>query len=155
MSRYERYGTRSLVYSNWHRFYLGDHEPMIDLDGIEYCAEKGCGMPLVLIETARDVGQRIKATTVLKKLAEASRVTAICVLYTVADGIDEQTGCGCTPKAVRDYCDHGITRFRVRQIWPSPKPLWTVMTPEQFRDRLRAKRLNHLADFHRAWEAEA
>ena len=153
MSRHERYGTRSLVYSKWHRFYLGDAEPMIDLDGIEYCTEKGCSKPLILVETARDVGQANKPTTVLRELAkQAGGVLAICVLYTVADGVDEQTGCGCTPNQVDDSCQHGITRFRVRRVWPSPKPLWTAMTPEEFRDRLRQVRLHHIAADHNAWE---
>ena len=41
---------------------------MIDLDGIEYCAERGCNRPLVLVETAIDRGR--KAKTALDKCAE-------------------------------------------------------------------------------------
>lgn len=153
MSRYERYGTRSLVYSKWHRFYLGDAEPMIDLDGVEYCNERGCNRPLVLVETARDVGQANKPTTVLKRLAEQSGVLALCVLYKVADDVDHDSGCPCEPGSANPNCDHGITRFRVRRIYPPGAPrMWQVMTPEDFRDRLRTVRLNHVASEHKTWE---
>jgi hypothetical protein len=156
VSRYERYGTRSLVYSKWHRFYLGDGEPMIDLDGIEYCTERGCSKPLVLIETAVDIGQRMKPTTVLRNLAQQSGVLALCVLYTVTEGTDPAVGCGCQPTKVLDNCDHGITRFRVRRIHPpNPSQVWQRMTPEEFRDRLRRVRMDHVTNEHRTWEATA
>lgn len=155
MSRHERYGTRSLVYSKWHRFYLGDQEKMIDLDDVEYCHEPGCSKPLVLIEIARDIGQANKPTTVLRRLAEASSTLALCVLYTVAEDVDEQTGCRCEPRHEIPGCNHGITRFRIRRVWPSRSggQSWIKMTPEQYRDRLRAVRTNHLAAEHIPWEA--
>ena len=153
MSRHERYATRSLVYSKWHRFYLGDSEQMIDLDGVEYCGVRGCNKPLCLIETARDVGQSNKPTSVMRELAkQAGGMLAICVLYRIAEGIDDQLGCACEPRNVDQTCNHGITRFRVRKVWPSPVRKWTVMTPEEFRDRLRAVRMNHLAAEHHTWE---
>jgi hypothetical protein len=153
VSRYERYATRSLVYSKWHRFYLGDNEPMIDLDAVEYCPERGCSKPLVLIETARDVGQANKPATVLRRLAEKSQILGLCVLYEVSPGTDEATGCGCAEKAVIANCDHGISAFRVRAVWPPPKNpnRWSRMTPEQFRDRLRQVRLNHFHTEHEGW----
>lgn len=154
MSRDERFGTRSLIYSKWHRLYLGDAEPMIDLDGVEYCAEKRCNKALILVETAMDIGQRNKPTTVMRELAkQAGGVLAICVLYRIRDGIDPAAGCPC--KDSRNFdpdCDHGITRFRVRRVWPSPTQLWTVMTPEEFRDKLRAVRMNHIAAEHTTWD---
>ena len=154
MSRYERYGVRSLVYSKWHRFYLGDAEPMIDLDGVEYCAERGCSKPLVLIETARDVGQASKATTVMRELAkQAGGIMALCVLYKIAEGVDPEKGCACEARQVDDDCSHGISRFRVRKAWPSPSPLWVILTPEEFRDRLRTVRMHHIAAEHVAWES--
>lgn len=89
MSRDERHGSRSLIYSKWHRLFLGDAEPMIDLDGVEYCNQRGC---------------------------------------------------------------NGITRFRVRRVHPpGASRMWEVMTPEEFRDRLRTVRLNHLAAEHHTW----
>jgi hypothetical protein len=153
VSRYERYSSRSLVYSKWHRLFLGHQEPMIDLDGVEYCPE--CSKALVLIETARDVGQPRKATTVLQRLAESSQVLALCLLYTLSEGVDDQRGCGCDPpRNVRDDCDHGITSFRVRKVWPRDKPagLWRVMSPVELRDGLRIVRTNHLDAEHRTWE---
>lgn len=155
MSRYERYGTRSLVYSKWHRFYLGDHEPMIDLDGVEYCAERGCFKPLALIETARDVGQPSKSTTVLRRLAEQSGVLALCVLYAIIPGTDEDVGCMCKRGAMLDDCQHGISAFRVRRVFPDPPAGhrgFYRMSPEQFRDRLRVVRTNHFATEHQLWE---
>lgn len=154
MSRYERYGTRSLVYSKWHRFFLGDREPMIDLDGIEYCTERSCSRPLVLIETARDVGQASKPTTVLRRLAEQAGVLALCVLYLPAEGVDLESGCTCEHGRVNDQCSHGIVQFRVRRVWPPPENWqWQVMSPEEFRARLLQVRLSHVAAEHRAWEA--
>lgn len=153
MSRYERWGRRSIVYSKWHRFFLGDAEPMVDIDAAEYCSERGCNEVLCLVETAMDIGQANKPTTVLRGLAQRSGCLALCVLYKVADGIDLDTGCGCEEDATDPDCDHGIIRFRVRRIHPPPpNGKWRVMSPEQFRDRLRSLRMNHMADKHSAWE---
>jgi hypothetical protein len=156
VSRHERYGTRSLVYSKWHRFYLGDQEPMIDLDGVEYCGRKAgretCWKALALIETARDTGQAGKPTHVLADMAQRMGALGLCVLYRVDNGTDPLTGCLCEERREVDGCTHGIDRFRVRKIWPDPVRLWTVMTPEEFRDRLRAVRMHHIAAEHSAWE---
>lgn len=161
MSRYERFSSRSLVYSKWHRLYLGHAEPMIDLDAVEYCSVRGCNKPLVLIETARDVGQAVKPTTVLRNLATASGVLALCVLYTISDGAHEATGCPCQPpRDIRSGCDHGISQFRVRKIWSElvneadaariyP---WKTMTPDEFRTRLRVVRRSHIEAEHGPWE---
>lgn len=153
MSRYERHATRSLVYSKWHRFYLGDQEPMIDLDGVEYCNERGCSKPLILIETARDVGQWNKPTTVMRELAKQSGgLLALCALYTIDPEVNEQTGCPCEPNAVNEACNHGVISFRIKKVWPSPARTWTVMMPEEFRDRLRMVRMKHIEVEHHAWE---
>ena len=156
MSRHERYGSRSLVYSKWHRFYCGDAEPMIDLDAVEYCHQKGCFKPLVLIETARDIGQASKSTYVLKQLATQSGVLALCVLYRIGQGVDEEHGCKCRDGDTVPDCDHGIERFRVRRVWPLwDKPgrqPWKLMTPAEYHDRLIATRMDHIATEHLAWE---
>lgn len=150
MSRHERHGTRSLIYSKWHRFYLGDNEPMIDLDGVEYCAQ--CSQPLVLIETARDVGQSFKGTSVLRKLAEKSGLLALCVLYLPSEWADDN-GCRCAPRAIVAGCDHGIARVRVQRIYPPAARQWEAMTPDEYRDRLRTVRMNHLAAHHQTFGA--
>lgn len=152
MSRHERYGTRSLVYSRWHRFYMGDAEPMIDLDAIEYCHEKTCWKTLILIETALDKGQSFKNCTVLRNLAMESGKLAICVLYRSTSGTPD-TSCGCTEALISPDCDHGIDRFRIKRVWPDPQKKFGIVTPEQFRDRIREIRINHMADEHRDWGA--
>lgn len=57
-----------------------------------------------------------------------------------------------TTRHIDPACSHGITRFRVRKVWPSPGTLWTAMSPEEFRDRLRAVRMAHIAAEHTTWE---
>ena len=78
MSLKERYGTRDLAYSSWHRT-LPNHITYIDVDCCEYC--NFCKSPLALIETAIDVGQPFKATTIMKRMAEKMNVPAYIVLY--------------------------------------------------------------------------
>ena len=151
MSRHERYGTRSLVYSKWHRFFLGDREPMIDLDAVEYCNQRGCNVPLVLVETARDVGQQVKPTTVLKRLAERSATLAICVLYKPSKWVvDDASGCGCEPRDINPDCDHGIESLRVKRVWPDQTG-WKKMAPEEYREYLRSIRVEHIGTHHQPW----
>lgn len=109
MSRYERYGTRDLTYSAWHRT-LPDVVTMIDIDGLEYC--RRCRAPLALIETARDVGQSFKSTIVLRELACRAFIPAFLVLY----HIGEESG--------------GIDQFRWCQIWPQRTDLATATVAE-------------------------
>lgn len=156
MSRYERFGTRSLVYSKWHRFYMNNAEPMIDLDAIEYCGMSRCSKPLVLIETAVDIGQANKPTTVLQSLSQESGILALCVLYRIADGTDRLTGCACERGSVVPGCQHGIDRFRVRKVGPG-RPIngWKLLTPEDYRNRLTDVRMAHVAAEHTAWEDAA
>ena len=87
--RDERYGHRDLTFSRWHRT-LGDHVTCIDMDFLEYC--RRCRQPLAFIETARDVGQGFKPTTVQKKTAEQANVPAYCVLYKPQDVENEHAG---------------------------------------------------------------
>ena len=84
MSREERWGTRDLTYSAWHRT-LPDDITYIDLDGVEYCQR--CHKILALVETARDVGQEFKATTVLRRVAEGhkDKPLGILILYSSDD----------------------------------------------------------------------
>ena len=115
MSRDERYGTRDLTFSRWHRYALPDRVTAIDLDMIEYCQR--CRMPLCLIETARDVGQPGKSTIVMSELARAANVVAICVLYT-PDG----TVCRCERRSRDTQCSHGIGQVRFRRVYPLDEP---------------------------------
>lgn len=131
----ERYGFRSAEYSCWHRTaslrrYLGEDLAstisVIDLDHalwIEY--SEGNREPLLLIESAIDTGQDSKATSVLRHLAKRADLPAYCVLF--------------TPAAHRNEGDvrfHDIERFRVRRVWPDPDQDWTVLSPQQWAERL-------------------
>jgi hypothetical protein len=115
MSRDERYGTRDLTFSRWHRYALAARIKAIDLDMIEYCQR--CRMPLCLIETARDVGQAGKNTLVMRELAHAANVVAVCVLYTPDGG-----GCLCTSRQRITDCTHGISKVRFRRVYPIDEP---------------------------------
>lgn len=129
MTRHERYGTRDLAYSAWHRT-LDDDLTYIDVDACEYCSR--CREPLALIETARDVGQAFKATSVLRALAMRSGVPALLVLYSVDP--------------------HGsVTQFRVRSVAPRQGAL-KVLTPDQFADGLRRLRRRHVCSQRQAAE---
>lgn len=154
MSRYERFGTRSLLYSNWHRYYLdGDNDTMIDVDGLEYCHVRGCSQPLILVETAMDYGQAIKPTTVLRKLAEKASVVAFCVLYTPTFELDQVCPCA-ESDAVDPACDHGISAFRVRRITPDPTA-WIKLTPEKMKLVFRTIRDSHIQSHHQSFQGVA
>lgn len=103
MSRYERFGTRDLTFSSWHRS-LPNSCTAIDIDFLEYCQR--CRAPLALIELARDVGQDFKATTVMERLAECANVRAYLVLYELDEGEK-----------------YGMGRCRVSRVWPDRTPL--------------------------------
>ncbi len=120
MSRHERYGTRDLAYSAWHRT-LDDELTYIDVDACEYCSR--CRQPLALIETARDVGQSFKATSVLRALATLCGLPAFLVLYEVGESAD-------------------VSQFRVRTVAPR-QGHWKVLSPDQYANGLRALRQHH------------
>lgn len=93
MSDVEKYGTRDLTYSHWHRVsstgrFLSDFEAwglgMIDIDDVEYC--RHCSEPLACIETAVDIGQASKCGKVTSRLAEKAGLPAYTVLYRVEGG---------------------------------------------------------------------
>ncbi len=138
----ERYGTRDRSYSAWHRRkstrrFVGIEDAqllaMIDLDAslyVEY--DDGTKEPLLLVETARDVGQPHKTATVTTKLAMRTSPTmpAYVVLYTLSDKVNP---------ADSDWND--ITSFRIRRLYPNPDRQWRVVTPKQWaRGLLEARR---------------
>lgn len=129
MSLKERFGTRDLAYSGWHRT-LPARVTMIDLDGVEYC--RRCRATLALIETALDVGQGHKTTAVTQHLAAASGVPAYCVLV-----------------AKDPNAEHGISHFRVRSVHPQQTPF------EQYSKDQLATLLTGLHDLHDEWDCSA
>jgi hypothetical protein len=79
----ERFGTRDLSYSAWHRTNPG--LGMVDVDHVEMC--RSCQEPLALIETAIDVGQDIfgKKAYVTINLARKAGLPVFVVLYKLDD----------------------------------------------------------------------
>lgn len=104
MSRWERYGTRDLTFSNWHRTALPDYCSVIDLDFLEYCHR--CRKPLALIELARDVGQKHKPTRVMEELAKLAGIEAYLIIWQkVGDSVGD---------------------CRMARIWPNRTELHSV-----------------------------
>lgn len=150
MSREERFGTRSPVYSRWHRYALPDSHGMIDLDGVEYC--RTCNRTILLVEVARDVGQAIKPATVLRNLANDANVMAIVLLYTPDPDVDQATGCGCqSSRLTVSGCTHGILSFRLQRIdQRATSRAWQFFTVGQYVAALEEIRRLHSLD-HRAF----
>jgi hypothetical protein len=133
--RTERFHHRDLTYSAWHREasigrFIGPVEAellsMIDVDcalWVEY--EDRTRTPLVLIETARDIGQIVKMAAVTQQLARMARLPAYVVL----------TQAGTTPNPASPlWAD--IRAFRVQRAWPAPEAGWRVLTPEGWAESL-------------------
>ena len=143
--RQELFGYRSLAYSNWHRTdslarYLPADQAhrlsMIDLDAcvyIEYSMETR--VPLVLIETARDVGQKYKSGTVVSQLAKRAGLPAYALLYRLAET---------TNPADSRFAD--LCGFRIRRLYPKPESQWRTLTPYGWANaliRIRAWSIKH------------
>jgi hypothetical protein len=76
------------------------------LDFCEYC--RHCKQPLALLETARDVGQSFKPTTILNQLAIKANLPAYVILYSL-DGNNP----------------HGIGVVRLAKVAPTKTALQT------------------------------
>ena len=68
-------------YSKWHRKFEGI--AMIDVDSVEVCPH--CTQPLAFIELAKDSGQKFKAYTLTKKLADKFEIPGFVVFYKTDD----------------------------------------------------------------------
>jgi len=122
MSRRERYGTRDLAFSRWHRAIPRDDLTWIDIDHCAYCDD--CKEPLYLMELARDVGQAFKATTVTRRLAQRLAIPALLVLYSA----DEQ---------------EQITGFRIQRVAPNFTEMASV-EPQVLIDWIHKTRAEHV-----------
>ncbi len=137
MSQQERFGTRDLTYSAWHRAasirrFVGPAKAVtlgaIDLDGVMFVEyEDGSREPVALIEFAMDTGQRDKPALVMKRLAQrcAPPLPAYVVLYTVSDKRNP---------AAPQHRD--ISFFRVRRVCPDPETKWMYFTPQMWAEQL-------------------
>lgn len=132
MTRHERFFTRDLTYSQWHRS-LNNDLTYIDLDGIEYCDK--CKEPLLLVELAQDIGQNLKPTTVMRKLAEKALLPAVLVFYKKNEGAVEPESC--------------IYSFRVQKIFPIHEVGQVEMQPSEFSAYLRKVHDEHLCKLRR------
>ena len=117
MTLYERTGSRSLLYSGWHRpkslsRYLPKHLAhrlfMIDIDACEYCDV--CKVPLALIETqeSRGLPKPARVTTTLARMAG---IAAYSVSYWSEGEAD-------------------IEGFKVRQLEPASDSVLTFSAAE-------------------------
>lgn len=143
MSNWERYGTRDMSLSKWHRQMLrqraataveGELCGMIDIDWLEFCSR--CKTNLFLVEAARDINHLAKCADQTARLAVAANIPAYLVLYTPTD-----EDCPANRRCRQPGCKHGVEEFRVRQIAPVDG-VWREDTPIEFAD--------FVLDIHRA-----
>ena len=132
-------GERSLVYSTWHRRYstarfvgieAAQRLAMVDIDRylwVEY--DDRSREPLALIETARDIGQDVKVSTITRNWARRAGIAAYVALYRHAD---------CANPAAPRIPD--IASFRVKRLWPRPEREWSTYTPHDWAKNLLALR---------------
>ena len=83
------------AYSKWHRQF--DGIAMIDVDAIEVCPH--CCELLAIKELAKDTGQKFKAYTLTKKIADKFEVPGFVIFYTTDD-------------------KNEIVKFRVQRVSP-------------------------------------
>lgn len=132
----ERTGKRDLSYSHWHRGHWdggpAKSSTYQDIDGLEYC--KGCGAPLLLVETAIDNGRdRLKGHRPMLALAKLADVPAVLVFYELGLG---------------KWCEYDgesfitIAKVTVRYVHPE-RTAEHVMTPEEW-----AREIDQLHEDH-------
>lgn len=131
----ERYGTRDMAYSAWHRRnstqrFVGIEQTqllaMIDMDvslWVEY--DDKTKIPLALVETAIDVGQPYKSATVALKLAERANIPCFVLLYSLSPEKNPAA------PQVND-----ISQFRLKRLRPNPSSDWEIATPQEWAERL-------------------
>lgn len=135
MAQEEKYGSRDLTYSVWHRRlstrrFVGIERAqtlaMIDADvGVWVEYDDNDKMPLALVETARDVGQPYKSATVTANLARMAKIPAYVVLYTPSN---EPNPADC------EWPD--IDSFRIKRLTPNADADWRILTPHQWAEAL-------------------
>jgi len=117
MARYT-YAFSNGNYNDWHRKYEGI--AMIDVDSVECC--QYCFEPLAIIETCYDKGQKFKATTLSKIIAERLNIPCFLVFYKES-----------TP---------GSLTFRIKRIRAS-KTEFKLMNEDQWVSILRSLHDHH------------
>jgi hypothetical protein len=140
----EKYGTRDLCYSAWHRAgsirrFVGWEQAqlvsMVDADCVLFLEyEPSNKEPLALVETAIDVGQEHKPATAIMRLAKRARIPAYVVLYKRS----------AKPNPA-DPRWQDVTGFRIKRLWPRTESRWRTIEPDEW-----AKALLQI----RAWSAK-
>ena len=135
MAQEEKYGSRPPEYSVWHRRlstrrFVGIESAqrlaMIDIDvcpWVEY--DDDTKEPLALIETAQDVGQDRKISTVTARLAKRANIPAFVLLYRLS----------ATPNPA-DVAFHDIASFRYQRLHPKVSLRWVHCTPKEWAEVL-------------------
>lgn len=131
----ERYGTRDLSYSAWHRAasirrYVGWERAqllsMVDADCVLFLEmAHDSKEPLCLVEAAVDVGQDYKPATAIARLAKRARIPAYLVLYERAE----------QPNPADPRCVD-VAGFRVKRLWPRADTGWRRVPPEEWASAL-------------------
>lgn len=99
---------------------------MIDIDWLEFCAR--CKSNLFLAEAAQDVTKVLKCADQTAQLARQANIPAYLVLYAPTD-----EPCAYDRLCRDENCQHGISRFRIKQIAPVVGE-WRWETPAGFGD---------------------
>lgn len=131
----ERYGTRDLSYSAWHRAasirrFVGWERAqllsMCDADCVLFLEyDHQDKEPLALIEAAIDVGQDYKPVTAIARLAKRARIPAYLVLYqrsTIPNPAD--------PRML------DVSGFRIKRLYPRADTAWRSVPPDEWASAL-------------------
>ena len=131
----ERYGTRDLSYSAWHRAasirrYVGwEHAQllnMVDTDCVLFLEyHQQTKEPLALIEAAIDVGQDRKPATAIAQLAKRARIPAYLVLY--KRSIEPNPADPRMPD---------VSGFRIKRLYPRAEMAWRNVPPADWASAL-------------------
>ena len=131
----ERYGTRDLGYSAWHRAasirrFVGWERAqllsLVDVDCmlfLEY--HNSTKEPLALIEAAIDVGQEHKPATAITRLARRAGLPAYVVLYQRAAELNPA-----------DPRWQDVRGFRIKRLWPRAELRWRNVAPDDWANAL-------------------
>jgi hypothetical protein len=131
----ERYGTRDLSYSAWHRAasirrFVGWEQAqllnMVDADCVLFLEyHQSTKEPLALIEAAIDVGQDYKPATAIARLAKRAGIPAYLVLY--------RQSAAPNPADPRML---DVSGFRVKRLYPRTETKWRAMPPAEWAEAL-------------------
>lgn len=127
----ERYATRDLSYSAWHRAasirrFVGWERAqllsMVDADCVLFLEyHEQSKEPLALIEAAIDVGQQHKPATAIARLAKRARIPAYLVLY--------QRSAQPNPADPRMF---DVSGFRIKRLYPRAETAWRTVPPAEW-----------------------